>query len=130
MTLSHVSSTVFPAAFPPVRRRQAPLFSFMSEDSLSCGEPLDLTEDNISLALEDARVELLQIFDETVGITGVAELADLDGPFVKLRLKGRFWHERSVVLARLANYLQMRIPEILEVEIEDVSQLDDSASNF
>ena len=41
---------------------------------------------------------------------GVAELADMDGPFLKLRLKGRFWHERSLVLARLGNYLQKRIP--------------------
>lgn len=41
---------------------------------------------------------------------GVAELVELDGPFVKLRLTGRFWHERSMVLARLANYLQKRIP--------------------
>lgn len=41
---------------------------------------------------------------------GVVELVELDGPFVKLRLAGRFWHERSMVLARLANYLQKRIP--------------------
>lgn len=80
--------------------------------------------------LLDARSELLQIFDTSVGITGIAELADLDGPFLKLRLKGRFWHQRSVVLARLANYLQKRIPEIVEVGIEDDSQLDDSPANF
>ena len=43
-------------------------------------------------------------------LAGVAELADMDGPFLTLRLKGRFWHERSMVLARLANYLQKRIP--------------------
>ena len=42
--------------------------------------------------------------------TGVAELAEVDGPFVKIRLKGRFWHERSLVLARLGNYLKQRIP--------------------
>lgn len=41
---------------------------------------------------------------------GVAELVELDGPFVKLRLTGRFWHERSMVLARVANYLRKRIP--------------------
>jgi hypothetical protein len=35
---------------------------------------------------------------------------ELDGPFVKLRLTGRFWHERSMVLARVANYLRKRIP--------------------
>eukprot|EP00897_Mesotaenium_endlicherianum_P001121 jgi/Mesen1/11009/ME000098S10403 len=91
---------------------------------------LELTEENIEQALLDARKELLQLFDESVGMTGTAELADLDGPFVKIRLKGRFWHERALVVARLGNYLQKRIPEIVEVEIEDISQLDDSAANF
>ncbi|KAI3434021.1 uncharacterized protein J3R85_007001, partial [Psidium guajava] len=92
--------------------------------------PLDLTEENIRLVLADARVELAQIFDTSVGITGQVELAELDGPFVKISLKGRFWHERSMVLARVGNYLKQRIPEILEVDIEDEKQLDDSPENF
>ncbi|XP_030441850.2 uncharacterized protein LOC115664045 isoform X1 [Syzygium oleosum] len=92
--------------------------------------PLDLTEENIRLVLADARVELAQIFDTSVGMTGQVELADLDGPFVKISLKGRFWHERSMVLARVGNYLKQRIPEILEVDIEDEKQLDDSPENF
>lgn len=92
--------------------------------------PLDLTEENINRALEDAKLELGQLFDTSVGITGKAELAELDGPYVKIRLSGRFWHERSVVLSRLGNYLKHRIPEILEVDIEDEKQLDDSPDNF
>ncbi|KAI5662147.1 hypothetical protein M9H77_21470 [Catharanthus roseus] len=91
---------------------------------------LDLTEENINLVLADAKVELGQLFDTSVGITGKAELADLDGPYVKIRLSGKFWHERSVVLARLGNYLKKRIPEILEVHVEDEKQLDDSPENF
>ncbi|KAI7737089.1 hypothetical protein M8C21_027319 [Ambrosia artemisiifolia] len=83
---------------------------------------LDLTEDNVK--------QFSHIFDTSVGMTGVAELAEVDGPFVKIRLKGRFWHERSLVLARLGNYLKERIPEILEVDIEDEKQLDDSPENF
>ncbi|CAN6478051.1 unnamed protein product [Victoria cruziana] len=71
-----------------------------------------------------------QIFDTSVGITGEAKLAELDGPFVKLSLKGRFWHKRSTVLARLGTYLKQRIPEILEVDIEDENQLDDSPASF
>ncbi|PIA35952.1 hypothetical protein AQUCO_03400088v1, partial [Aquilegia coerulea] len=93
-------------------------------------QPLDLTEDNVRLALQDARTEFAQIFDTSVGMTGVAELAEVDGPFVKIRLSGRFWHERSLVIARLGNYLKQRIPEILEVDIEDEKQLDDSPANF
>uniref|UniRef100_A0A5B7A2Z1 Uncharacterized protein n=2 Tax=Davidia involucrata TaxID=16924 RepID=A0A5B7A2Z1_DAVIN len=92
--------------------------------------PLDLTEDNVKQVLADARLKFGQLFDTSVGITGKAELAELDGPFVKISLKGRFWHERSTVLARLGTYLKQRIPEILEVDIEDEKQLDDSPENF
>ncbi|CAL5194305.1 unnamed protein product [Lathyrus oleraceus] len=98
--------------------------------SLSFPQPLDLTEDNVRQALVDARAELAAIFDTSVGMTGVVELVELDGPYVTISLKGRFWHKRSTVLARLANYLKQRIPEILEVEIENEKQLDDSPANF
>ncbi|PPD99468.1 hypothetical protein GOBAR_DD03514 [Gossypium barbadense] len=90
--------------------------------------PLDLTEENIELVLADSR--LAQLFDTEVGITGQVELSELDGPFVKISLKGRFWHKRTTVVARVGNYLKQRIPEILEVEIEDEKQLDDSPENF
>ncbi|GMH02699.1 hypothetical protein Nepgr_004538 [Nepenthes gracilis] len=91
---------------------------------------LDLSEENVKIVLGEARTELAQMFDTSVGITGEAELAELDGPFVKIRLRGKFWHKRSTVLDRLANYLQRRIPEILGVDIEDDKQLDDSPENF
>ncbi|XP_026393064.1 uncharacterized protein LOC113288287 [Papaver somniferum] len=92
--------------------------------------PLDLTEDNVREVLADARIHFAQIFDTSIGMTGVAELSEVDGPYVKISLRGRFWHERSLVLARLGNYLKQRIPEILEVDIEDEKQLDDSPENF
>lgn len=98
--------------------------------AFSAMQPLDLTEENIDKVLADARVELAQLFDTSVGITGQVELAELDGPFVKIRLRGKFWHMRSTVVARLENYLKQRIPEILEVDIEDEKQLDDSPANF
>ncbi|XP_031091091.1 uncharacterized protein LOC115996088 [Ipomoea triloba] len=91
---------------------------------------LDLTEDNIKQVLVDARTELAQLFDTEVGITGKVELAEVDGPYVKISLSGKFWHKRSTVLARLGNYLKQRIPEILEVDIEDEKQLDDSPASF
>ncbi len=65
-----------------------------------------------------------------VSFAGTVQLAELDGPFVKLRLQGRFWHKRADVLARVAAYLQRRIPDIMEVDIEDDAQLDDSAAAF
>ncbi|KAL8205387.1 hypothetical protein R6Q57_008938 [Mikania cordata] len=100
-----------------VRVTRSPVIRRFAKISAS----LDLTEDNVKFS---------HIFDTSVGMTGVAELAEVDGPFVKIRLKGRFWHERSLVLARLGNYLKERIPEILEVDIEDEKQLDDSPENF
>jgi len=39
--------------------------------SLSVEPPLDLTEDNVRQALVDARGELGQIFDTSVGMTGM-----------------------------------------------------------
>ncbi|KAK7244841.1 hypothetical protein RIF29_39669 [Crotalaria pallida] len=106
-------------------RRLKPLSAAFSDSA-----PLDLTEDNVRQVLVDAREELGQIFDTSVGMTGKVELVELDGPFVKISLKGRFWHKRSTVLARVANYLKQRIPEILEVDIENEKQLDDSPENF
>ena len=49
---------------------------------------------------------------------GQVELAELDGPFVVISLKGRFWHERSMVLARIGNYLKQRIPVSLSIAME------------
>lgn len=43
-------------------------------------------------------------------VLGQVDLAELDGPFVKLRLKGKFWHTRATVVARIGNYLKNRIP--------------------
>lgn len=63
-----------------------------------------------------------------VGITGGVDFVDLDGPMVVLRLKGRYWHQRTAVLDRVANYLQQRIPEIVDVSVEDPWQLTDEAN--
>lgn len=91
---------------------------------------LELTPENVEAALLDARTKLSQLFDESIGMTGTCSLADLDGPFVTLRLKGRFWHPRGMVLARVGAYLQQRMPDIQAVVVEDEAQLDDSAANF
>ena len=43
-----------------------------------------------------------------------------------MRLKGRFWHQRTRVVERVSNYVLERIPECVDVEIEDAAQLDDA----
>ncbi|KAK9156447.1 hypothetical protein Sjap_003927 [Stephania japonica] len=115
---------------PRPRPRPRPRPSGGGVISAELGPCLDLTEDNIKLVLEDARTQFAQIFDTSAGMTGQVELAEVDGPFVKISLSGRFWHKRSTVVARIANYLKQRIPEILEVDIQDEKQLDDSPANF
>jgi len=60
-----------------------------------------------------------------VGITGQVELVELHGPEVVLRLSGAFWHRRETVLGRAAMYINARIPEVLEVNVEDPSELED-----
>jgi hypothetical protein len=89
-----------------------------------------LTEENVNIALARAKTELGSVFGNSaenvgVGITGNVELASLDGPCVVLRLTGRFWHKKADVLARVAAFVVNAIPEICDVSIEDVAQLDD-----
>jgi hypothetical protein len=83
--------------------------------------------------LSACREELGTLFGYTaenrgVGITGGVDFAFLDGPTVVVRLKGRYWHQRTTVLERVGNYLMQRIPEIVEVTVEDPYQLTDEAN--
>jgi hypothetical protein len=96
---------------------------------------LDLSEDTVLGVVSACRKELGTLFGYTaenrgVGITGGVDYVDLDGPIVILRLKGRFWHTRSTVLERVTNYLQQRIPEIIDVQVEDPWQLTDEANDI
>ena len=63
---------------------------------------------------------------QAVGITGMVEFVELDGPMLVVRLKGRFWHQRSRVVERVSSYVLERIPECVDVIIEDAQQLDDA----
>jgi hypothetical protein len=94
---------------------------------------MDFTEDNVLALLSACREELGTLFgysaeNRGVGITGGVDYVELDGPTVTVRLKGRFWHQRTTVLDRVSNYLQQRIPEIIEVNVEDPWQLTDEAN--
>jgi hypothetical protein len=98
------------------------------------GSQLELSEDTVLGVLAACRNELGTLFgysaeNRGVGITGGVDYVDLDGPSVIVRLKGRFWHTRQSVLDRVANYLQQRIPEIVDVQIEDPWQLTNEAND-
>ena len=90
-----------------------------------------LTEENAIAVLNECMDDLGTMFGSDpqsakVGITGLVEFVELDGPILVVRLTGRFWHERSRVVERVTSYVLERIPECVDVEIEDVAQLDDA----
>jgi len=97
------------------------------------GSQLEMDEETVLKILNACREEIGTLFGYTaenrgVGITGGVDYVELDGPVVVLRLKGRFWHERTTVLSRVSNYLQQRIPEIIDVTVEDEWQLTNEAN--
>ena len=49
----------------------------------------------------------------------------MDGPTVILKLDGDFWHKRSTVLGRAAMWLNAKMPEIVEVRVESLEELED-----
>jgi hypothetical protein len=98
------------------------------------GSKLELEEETVLGLLSACRNELGTLFgyseeNRGVGITGSVEFVELDGGIVVLTLGGRYWHQRTTVLDRIANYLQQRIPEILEVTVVDPYQLTDEAND-
>jgi hypothetical protein len=112
---------------PSIERPAEPLF-------VTAGSQLELTEETVLRVLMACREELGTLFgysaeNRGVGITGGVDYVDMDGPSVIISLKGRYWHTRPMVLDRVANYLQQRIPEIIEVMIEDPWQLTKEANN-
>ena len=97
------------------------------------GSQLDLDEATVLGVLSACREEIGTMFGYTaenrgVGITGGVDFVEMDGPTVVLSLKGRFWHQRTTVLDRVASYLQSRIPEIIDVVVEDEWQLTNEAN--
>eukprot|EP00542_Grammatophora_oceanica_P017716 CAMPEP_0194037494 /NCGR_PEP_ID=MMETSP0009_2-20130614/9845_1 /TAXON_ID=210454 /ORGANISM="Grammatophora oceanica, Strain CCMP 410" /LENGTH=163 /DNA_ID=CAMNT_0038679677 /DNA_START=247 /DNA_END=738 /DNA_ORIENTATION=- len=97
------------------------------------GRQLELSEENVYGVLQACREEIGTMFgyspeNRGVGITGGVDFVAMDGPSIILRLKGRFWHQRTTVLDRVGAYLKGRIPEIISVDIEDEWQLTDEAN--
>ena len=109
----------------------APRIAPQKHTMRSAVEEMYLCDENVEKVLEGAREDMAAVFgyaadSQKVGITGTVELVEIEGPVVIIRLGGRFWHKRSDVVQRVANYLIERIPEICDVEVEDAAQLDDA----
>ena len=90
-----------------------------------------LDEENAKAVLDECMQELGTLFGTNaeslqVGITGIVNFVELDGPTMVVSLSGRFWHERSRVIERVNSFVLERIPECVGVEIVDEAQLDDT----
>ena len=109
--------------------------------SILCGavsnngeEELFLSEENAISVIDDCMKELGTIFgnsqeNQDVGITGLIEFVELDGPNMVIRFTGRFWHDKKMVLARVTNYIKNRIPECLDIILENPEQLEEDDQN-
>eukprot|EP00547_Thalassionema_nitzschioides_P004799 CAMPEP_0194217506 /NCGR_PEP_ID=MMETSP0156-20130528/21441_1 /TAXON_ID=33649 /ORGANISM="Thalassionema nitzschioides, Strain L26-B" /LENGTH=155 /DNA_ID=CAMNT_0038946571 /DNA_START=337 /DNA_END=804 /DNA_ORIENTATION=- len=91
---------------------------------------MHLDEDNVQFCLQefiDSKYGRLMFgchsMPESHGITGEIELLRIDGPQVIFSLGGKFWHRRETVLGLSAMWLNARIPEIVEVAVEDPDDL-------
>jgi hypothetical protein len=91
-----------------------------------------LDEDNVRSCLEefiesDYGQEMFGCHTKasSIGITGSIAFVELSGPEVTLQLDGQFWHRRETVLGRAAVWLNARIPEITDVVVPDMSDLQD-----
>eukprot|EP00804_Cyclotella_cryptica_P027313 CCRYP_019620-RA/>CCRYP_019620-RA protein AED:0.10 eAED:0.10 QI:222/1/0.66/1/1/0.66/3/96/211 len=78
---------------------------------VTVGSQLELSEETVEGVLAACREEIGTMFgyqaeNRGVGITGGVDFVELDGPTVVLHLKGRFWHQRPTVLARVGAYLK------------------------
>ena len=107
-----------PSTFTRCNRKHSISLKMGLED-----EPLELCDEHAELVIDEIRKELGTIFgydpqSQKVGITGEIELAEIDGPTVKVALKGRFWHATDTVMLRVSSYFKTRIPEIIEVELD------------
>jgi len=110
------------------------LYANVYDDWRSDGvvDTMSLDEDNVELVLQelvesDYGKSMFGVHDmpAAAGITGMVDFVEIAGPEVILRLSGAFWHRRETVLGRAAMYLNARIPEIVEVNVEDASELED-----
>jgi hypothetical protein len=66
----------------------------------------------------------------SIDITGEITFVDLTGPEVTLMLDGAFWHRRESVLGRAAVWLNARMPEITDVNVANLAELEDFEEIF
>lgn len=95
-------------------------------------DTMHLDEENVEMCLKEYQDSEFgrQMFGcherpASIGVTGSIEFVELCGPEVTLSLQGKFWHRRETVLGRAAMWLNARMPEIVEVSVADMEELND-----
>lgn len=132
------SCDAFVGTFPPKHavagKRSSALGYNIYDDwrSDAVVDTMHLDEENVMACLEefvesDYGTTMFGCHDRAaaVGITGSIAFVELCGPEVTLSLDGEFWHKRSTVLGRAAMWLNARIPEITDVMVADLEDLED-----
>ena len=56
---------------------------------------------------------------------------EVDGPTLKVALKGRFWHATDTIMLRVESFIKQRLPEVIEVilDTEKSQIIDDNRLN-
>ena len=119
---------------PPRTTTTTPLFNVYDDwrNDAVVVDQLPLDEETVEMVLEEFvdsayGEQMFGCHDRAagVGITGSIDFVELCGPEVTLSLQGKFWHKRSFVLGRAAMWLNARIPEITDVVVADMDELQD-----
>lgn len=100
-------------------------------------ETMHLCEENVQECLDefiqsDYGKQMFGCHDlaASIDITGELSFVDLTGPEVTLMLDGAFWHRRESVLGRAAVWLNARMPEITDVNVANLDELEDFKEIF
>mmetsp|Transcript_136 Transcript_136/g.163 ORF Transcript_136/g.163 Transcript_136/m.163 type:complete len:157 (-) Transcript_136:1834-2304(-) len=133
VTFAIISTAVFGFQFRNIQRQNRNIFKIhsTSQGSALNKSPLELCDENALIVIEEVKAELGTIFgydqgSKNVGISGEVELVEVDGPSIRIKLSGRFWHATDTVLMRVESFVKTRIPEVIEVILdEDASDIQD-----
>jgi hypothetical protein len=146
--LELVQSTLAFAPLPPLAARYSATIGISRHTCLflniydywrggAVADTMYLCEDNV----QDCLFEFIQSdYGKTMfgchdvpasfDITGELSFVDLTGPEVTLMLDGAFWHRRETVLGRAAVWLNARMPEITNVNVANLAELEDFEEIF
>jgi hypothetical protein len=143
------STLAFAPLLPPFATRYSSVTSSISRPtrlyqnfydvwrSGAVADTMHLCEENVQECLDefiqsDYGKQMFGCHDlaASIDITGELSFVDLTGPEVTLMLDGAFWHRRESVLGRAAVWLNARMPEITDVNVANLAELEDFEEIF